>query len=249
MPFGSCTGQDHCGNAFTCARCARERQRRIADKAEALERQYGQLAMTVIKPELNTQDEIRRLRASFLRRCLTPAGIWTVETGTQFARLHINILSPKPIPARWKNCETYSELLIATARDAAAYISKRSGMPAIEQYQGRLYGTFGQIGEILVNQRAAPVVAAASIEVALAGTAKNQPGTISAPSTDYRTPEEEKEGWREGAQVNGKRVWFSMTNPMKYTWKPPRPELTLEERQNIMRKHLPNIYAAVGKQT
>ncbi len=244
----SCSDVNHCGNARTCERCARERQRRIADKAEALEKQYGQLTFTRLTPEKNTQDEIRRLRASFLRRALAPAGIWTVETGEKFKGLHLNILSPAPAPAKWRNCTTYSELLQTTARDAAAYIAKRSGMPAIEQFAGNLYGAFGQIGAILASQRANPLLQAAAIESALAGPAKKTPDSHRNNLIEYRTWEEEKQGWTPQHMADGTPYWTSKAHPEKYTRKPPQPERSAEERREIMRRHLPNLYAIIRKE-
>lgn len=241
-----CTAKSRCDRARECDYCARRRQQRIADKAEQLERQCGQLSMTVLVPEQNTEAAIRALHAKFMRNCLAPAGIWTVETGTQFKGLHLNIISPKPMPARWKNCETYSELLRTTARDAAAYIAKRSGMPMPEQYRGKLDGHFGfnKIGEILARPEMPVVVQAKAIEVALSG---GESMHYTQEVIEYRTAEEEREGWTEGEPVKGRRVWYSNTDPTKYTWKHPRQELSKEERAEIMRRHLPNIYAAVGK--
>lgn len=214
--------------------------------AEKIEQQYGQLTMTVLKPEQNTAEAVRALRASFLRRALAPAGIWTVETGTQFAGLHVNILSPKPLPVRWRNCETYSELLRTTARDAAAYIAKRSGMPAREQFEGRLWGSFGQVVALLSSQEALPVVQAAAIEIQLSGgvvmSREPMQGGI-----EYRTDQEEARGWKEGAPVGGRRVWFCQDGSGEYTWLLPRQQHTKEERAAIMRAHLPNLYAAVGR--
>lgn len=165
----TCSSRSNCNNIRECNHCAQERQGRIAGVAEEIEKQYGQLTMTVIKPEQNTSAAIRAVHASFLRRALTPAGIWTIETGELFNGLHINILSPEIMAARWKGCKTYSEAVRTTARDAAAYISKRSGMPALEQYNGRLYGAFGKIGEMLVDQEHYPVVQAAAVELVLSG--------------------------------------------------------------------------------
>lgn len=243
-----CTAKSRCDRARECDYCARRRQQRIADKAEQLERQCGQLSMTVLVPEQNTEAAIRALHAKFMRNCLAPAGIWTVETGTQFKGLHLNIISPKPMPARWKNCETYSELLRTTARDAAAYIAKRSGMPMPEQYRGNLDGAFGirKIGEIMARPEMPVVVQAAAIESVLRGGEKmrhdQRPEEI-----EYRTAAEEAEGWTEGAPVNGRRVWWSNADATRYTWKHQRQELSKEQRAEIMRRHLPNIYAAVGK--
>ncbi|MDO9011342.1 MAG: hypothetical protein Q7U78_05980 [Gallionella sp.] len=202
--------------------------------------------MTVLKPEQNTAEAVRALRASFLRRALAPAGIWTVETGTQFAGLHVNIISPKPLPARWRNCETYSELLRTTARDAAAYIAKRSGMPAVEQYGGRLYGSWGRVSDLLSSPEALPVVQAAAIEIQLSGGVAVDRLTASS-SAEFRTDQEEARGWREKVAKDGRRVWVCLDGSSEYTYKPPRPQMTKEERAAIMRRHLPNLYAAVGK--
>lgn len=248
MSLGNCTGHDHCGNAHTCARCARERQRQIANKAEALEQQYGQLSLTVLRPEWNTAEAVKALRSSFIRRALTPAGIWTIETGTQFAGLHVNIMSPKPLPARWKNCETYSELLRTTARDAAAYISKRSGMPQLEQYSGRLYGHFGQIGDLLTDQIIAPIVQAASIEIALDTGEITMPPHNPDTGSKYRTDEEEKISWQDPVLINGELVWYDKATGLRYTKKPPQPVLTPEQRRAMLRANLPNLYAAIGKE-
>ena len=244
----ACTARSRCDNARECDYCARRKQKRIADKAEKLEQQYGHLAMTVLVPEQNTEAAIRALHGKFMRRALVPAGIWTIETGTQFAGLHLNILSPKPLPARWKNCETYSELLRVTARDAAAYIAKRSGMPTQEQYSGKLYGHWGKIGEILATQEYAPIVQAAALEVAMGGGVQDTAATIARViDMEYRTDAEEAEGWEEGKTVNGRRVWHSKKNPLKWTWKPPRQNHSKEVRAEIMRAHLPKLYEAVGK--
>lgn len=218
----------------------------IAEVAERMEQQYGQLTMTVLKPEQNTAEAVMALRASFLRRKLAPAGIWTVETGTKFLGLHLNILSPKPLHTKIKRCESYSEILRESGRAAAAYIAKRSGMPAREQYSGELWGSFGQIGQILVNQNSAPVVQAASVEVALSGGVSVD--RLSANSeSEYRTDQDEARGWREGEQFQGRRVWWCLDGSGEYTYKPPRPQLTREERAAIMRRNLPNLYAAIGK--
>lgn len=172
MSGNGCTSRSRCRNARDCEYCAAVRQQQIGDIAEQIEQQHGQLTITVLKPQQNTAEAIKALHASFMRRCLAPAGIWTVEKGEQFGRLHLNILSPKPLPAKWRNVESYSELVNATARDAAAYIAKRAGMPDEQQYRGRLYGSWGQPGTILATQERFPVVQAAALELVLAGSAE-----------------------------------------------------------------------------
>jgi len=242
-----CTSRSRCRNARGCDYCAAVRQQQIAGVAEKLEQQYGALTMTVLRPEQNTAAAVKAVHASFMRRALAPAGIWTVEQGTLFGGLHLNILSPQPLPAKWKG-QCYSETLRITARDAAAYISKREGMPTPEQYAGRLFGTFGKIGEILATQEYAPVVQAAALEVAMGGGVRDTAATIEGGiDMEYRTDAEEAEGWEEGKTVNGRRVWYSKKNPLKWTWKPPRQNHSKEVRAEIMRAHLPKLYEAVGK--
>lgn len=185
-----CSTRSRCRNARECDYCAEVRQRQIGDIAEKLEERYGPLTLTVLKPEENTAKALKAVHASFMRRCLAPAGIWTVESGEMFRRLHLNVISPKPIPAKWRNCETYSELLTTTARDAAAYIAKRRGMPDEIQYQGRLYGSWGQVGEILATQERYPVLQAATLEVQLSGGQVEAPEPI---GREARTKEEFRE--------------------------------------------------------
>lgn len=163
-----CTSRSRCYNARECDYCAARRQQQIAGIAEKIEQQHGQLTLTRYTPKENTAAAIKAVHASFMRRALAPTGIWTVEAGELFGKLHLNIISPAPKAARWK-CQSYSELLTGTAREAAAYISKRKGIPTPEQYAGRLYGSFGMIGVILATQETVPIVQGAAIEVALSG--------------------------------------------------------------------------------
>lgn len=184
-----CSTRSRCRNARECDYCAAVRQQQIGDIAEKMEQQYGPLTLTVLKPQENTAKAIKALHASFMRRALAPAGIWTVETGEIFRRLHLNILSPKPLPARWRGVESYQELVSATARDAAAYIAKREGLPEVQQYQGRLFGSWGQVGAILATQERFPVVQAAALEVGLSGGVVPQPEPLGRPARskeDYR---------------------------------------------------------------
>lgn len=243
-PKRDCSPRSRCERTRDCDYCAAARQRKIGDVAEAIEREHGQLTMTVLKPIDNTAAEIKRLHARFMRRSLAPAGIWTVEKGEQFGRLHLNYISPKPIPDKWKRCETYTELLEVTARDAAAYITKRSGMPDKKQYAGRLYGSWGKVGEILVSKEmieAAPIVTAATMEAALSGKVGEK---MKIDGIEYRTAEEERKGWKEGAPVEGRRVWWTLDGK-EWTYKPPAPKG--EDYKAIGRKHLPELYAALRK--
>lgn len=243
----SCAGVKHCGNIHTCDKCASERQARIADHANTLERQHGQLTLTVLSPNHNTQAEISRLRASFIRRALAPAGIWTIETGEQFGGLHLNILSPAPAPAKWREAQHYSELVRTTARDAAAYIAKRAGMPPLDQYTGRLHGNFGQLFEYLTNNRAYPPVQAAALESTMSGASSKKPE--SKPKDKIDCPGNYPDDW-----VQDESKFDPTRARASFMWSPedsnppwvPRKK-TLEARREIMRRNLPNLYAAISK--
>lgn len=238
MIIGSCSGVNHCGNARNCERCARLRQKKIADVAEKLEQQHGQLTLTVLVPEKNTQEEIARLRASFIRRTISTAGIWTIETGCSFAGLHLNILSPRPAKTTWRGAKSYSELVQTTSREAAAYISKRSGMPPVEQFSGRLYGSFGQLFTYLSSEAMPIEVQAAALEVSLSGE-------------QYDMPENKlfsnKQDWTR--HDPNKPDFYNPDFP--HLCNPPLETLvsTPEQRREIMRKHLPNIMAAMNPAT
>jgi hypothetical protein len=246
LPQG-CTPRNRCGNARTCDHCARARQRRLADQAEKLEQHHGQLTLTVLVPDANTLAAIHTLRASFLRRALAPAGIWTVEAGTEYAGLHLNILSPRPAPARWKNASTYSELVNTTAREAAAYIAKRSGMPPAEQYAGRLCGQFGQLLKYMTSDQAHPVVQAAAIESTI--NPKKQKQTQQEFIAMKSTPATKPNEWvcRNDLIDGSKPLCYYPDEPQASNPPWQRREKTKEERLAILKKHLPGLYAATGK--
>lgn len=241
-----CSTRSRCRNVRECDYCANTRQKMIAGVAESIEANYGQLTLTTIKPAQNSEEAIKALRASFMRRALAPAGIWTVETGELFSGLHLNVLSPKPLPAQWRKCETYSELVQTTARDAAAYISKRSGMPPLDQYKGRMYGSWGRVGEILLSEQVAPVVQAAAVELTLSG------GTMSGEKqlgAEYLRVADSVKGWSEGEDRHGRKVWFNKADGHMVRRDPhfDKPERTKAEMAELARRHLPNVYAALGK--
>lgn len=242
----ACSWRSRCENVRNCEFCAKARQMKIAQVAENIENSYGQLTLTTIKPEQNTEEAIRALRSSFMRRALAPAGIWTVETGSLFAGLHLNILSPKPLPAQWRKCETYSELVQTTARDAAAYIAKRAGMPPVDQFRGRLYGAWGKVGEILLSEGVAPVVQAAAVELTLNGGSMSEADSLGA---EYLRIADTVEGWRESEDKHGRKVWFSKNDGRMVRRDPhfDKPEKSKEERAEIARRHLPNLYKSLGR--
>jgi hypothetical protein len=203
--------------------------------ADKLEKQHGPLSLTVLVPEKNTQDEIKRLRASFIRRAISPAGIWTVETGTHFAGLHLNILSPAPAPSKYRKCKTYSELIRTTSRDAAAYISKQSGMPALKQYAGNLFGGFGQFINFCVADDAPATVQAAALEVVISGRMYAEP----AARTQY-----ELQNWP--LFNSDKPPFFDLNKPKECNPPLHADTRSLADFRVIMQRHTAAIHAAIA---
>lgn len=160
----NCRPSNRCGRWRVCQHCAKIRQSKIADEAERMERIHGPLWLSVAKPHENTAVAIRKIRAHIIRNTLTGTGIWTIETGEKFAGLHLNLITPSPVRISSRLGTSWSELITNGARVAASYISKQEGMPELCQYEGRLYGTFGKMADILISEKMPATVQAASIE-------------------------------------------------------------------------------------
>jgi len=150
----------------------------LANKAEQIEQQLGGgLYLTVARPLANSAEALRLMRDDIMRRELAPAGIWTVETGELFAGLHLNIISLKDLDRMPSQYRPHTERIRTSARNVAAYISKRSGMPSVEQYRGRLCGAWGikTVGQHIATMEQAPVVQAAAVQMALGAPAVRLP--------------------------------------------------------------------------
>lgn len=144
-----CRGQKLCGRWRTCERCARARQKLWADRAQILESKFGGLCLARCSPEENTERAMKALRDRIMRARLAPAGIWSIETGSLYAGLHLNIIAPEDSDLRASGMADYIEPIRTTARTVAAYITKRGGMPSAEQYSGRLAGSWGSFTQAL----------------------------------------------------------------------------------------------------
>jgi hypothetical protein len=215
----NCKGAYYCGNWRSCQRCAAMRAARFADRAEYLEQRQGKLALAIAHPDQNTGSEIKKLRDKLLRSKLAPAGLWTIETGEVFAGLHLNLLVPARDMYKYEKHAEYTEIVRSSARAAAAYICKRSGMPSHEQYSGRLQGEWGSLVQHLMhsnNLDAAPSQAAA-INLALSGHRS---------IADYYKTDQEM-----------------INKAMKIHEK--NKEKTRDEYAAIMRRNLPALYAAM----
>lgn len=215
----NCRGAHYCGHWRKCERCASIRAARFADRAEYLEQRQGKLALAIAHPEHNTAFEIKALRDKIMRAKLAPAGLWTIETGELYTGLHMNLIVPARDLYRYEKHAEYTEIIRSSSRAAASYICKRTGMPTVEQFDGRLQGEWGSLIQHLMQSHeldAAPSQAAA-LNLALTGKRS---------IVDYYKTDTEMVA---AAKANHET----------------RREKTRDEYAAIMRRNLPALYAAM----
>lgn len=172
-----CRPGNRCRRWRDCDACARIRQARIADRAEAILRQHMQLQLIVVKPADATPRGMQAAIRAAIRNNGLSAGVWTVELGTEAATLHGNIIAPdEPIKPSSKAI-TYAEPLREHVRAVAAYISKRSQIPPPDIYTGKTWGSWGRLGDMLATDAMPAIVQGAEIEQQLSGRT-HRPGQI-----------------------------------------------------------------------
>lgn len=140
------------------------RQQQAAHHADLLEHFFPHLWLSRLTPASNTGEALNKLKSSILREKLAPAGIWSIETGDELGKLHLNIISPRLRDSKIIPAGSYSEPINSRAAIVAAYITKRESIPQPQQYAGRCYGYFGQLLGAIKDQRTAPIVQAAIIQ-------------------------------------------------------------------------------------
>lgn len=163
-----------CNRWRTCARCARRRQAKIADAAERLFTHTGQLRWHILYPHAPGADALRAVRENWLRAAAPAGAIWTVEQSRKTGALHCNIITPADCTATPRAAEHWQQLIQGDPRAVGAYIAKRRQMPEPAAYGGRLYGTTGQLWQILAGQTQYPAVAAAAAQYAIDSEAMMQ---------------------------------------------------------------------------
>lgn len=148
----------------TCDECAKNRQAKIADIAEAIQNKYPSLAWITLTPSDGSERTINAIRDAYLRQANPPAGLWTIEQGGQSGKLHCNIITPQHIIPRTRGAEIHLQVTSGNIRQVAAYISKRSQIPALGAYSGRTFGRFGLIRDFLPNSEMPDIAQAAYVE-------------------------------------------------------------------------------------
>ena len=226
-----CRGNYYCHHWRICERCARIRQAKIAERAEYLELRQGKLALAVWKPDYNTAQATKNLRDKLIKSKLAPSGIWTIETGELYAGLHLNTIFPARYIEEARHKADHIEIIKTSARAAAAYIGKRTGMPTIKQYSGRLMGEWGTILQHITSSN--------SIETATVKAAAVNMSMMSQDDLDRFGPIYLEKLKELNYQFQGK--------PQSENQQPEKkPELTAAEYAVIARRNLPKLYEAVN---
>jgi hypothetical protein len=149
----------------TCDACARNRQAKIADVAADIERKYPSLAWITLTPDSSNRRTIDAIRDAYLRQADAQAGIWTIERGGMSGKLHCNIITNHHTAPRTRAAEIHIAQVRGSVRDIAAYISKRSQIPDLSHYPGRIFGKFGMLRDFLITSGMPEIVQAKSLEM------------------------------------------------------------------------------------
>ncbi|MDC9720924.1 MAG: hypothetical protein PSN46_09410 [Gammaproteobacteria bacterium] len=194
--ISNCEKGFRCRKWKECEHCSRIRQAQIASLAEEGAATSPHITYAVTRTY--SQKTISKDRTDFIKRLnrAVNGGIWTIETA-DITGLHVNILlgSDKPIDATklagmWGSSSAdiwAAEIPRKDVRNVAAYCSKKESFPNKEEYQGRLYGSFGEWKRplaLLAENKSSPVVAGAALDGMLAGLGVPEPE----PEPEYNRP-------------------------------------------------------------
>lgn len=163
----NCTKKRPCNRWRDCATCARRRQAKIADATQLLFDYAGQLRWHILYPAATGAAALKKARADWLRHTAPIGAVWTVEQSRKTGALHCNIITPAGSIHEPATGHYWNQTITGDVRAVGAYIAKREQMPSTTAYTGRLYGTTGQIWEILMTQNQSPALAAAAAQHAI----------------------------------------------------------------------------------
>lgn len=169
-PARRCAPRARCRDWRHCEDCARIRQAKIANVAERLESFDPDLTWTCLHPVKAGAAAAIAARAEWLRKVDPPGALWTVEQSSASGALHINIIAPTDLPPDLNHSKIWQQRIDGSSRNVAAYISKRSQMPARAEFPGRLFGTCGPLWSWLANAKQLPAVAAATLQQEIDGS-------------------------------------------------------------------------------
>jgi len=228
----------------TCQLCARRRQAHIADVAEALLSKYPLIAWVTLEPGEGRSRTIDAIRDAYIRQAGTEAGIWTIEQGAKTGILHANILTHDHRIPKTRNARVHVEPLQGSIRNVAAYISKRSQLPDMGTYNGRLYGRWGSLNSWLAAPDMPPVPRAAYMENHILKD-WGPMGKI-----DPRWLEQQPTAWDMTDPANRSKFAAETARRAFHRARPEqarRGEVTLEEARHIARDKLPKLRALMDE--
>lgn len=162
-----CSKSRPCRCWRTCHFCARRRQAKIADAVANLSERVGSLRWHILYPNRPGADALRAVRANWLEAAAPAGAIWTVEQSQKTGALHCNIIAPSSSNHEPLHAHHWQQIITGNPRAVGAYIAKQRQMPTAAAFDGRLYGTAGQLWNVLANQTQYPAVAAAAAQYAI----------------------------------------------------------------------------------
>lgn len=144
----SCNSKFPCHRYFTCDRCARIRQSKIARTIHQPASEQPIRTWQVFKIEDDAHIPTITAKLTRAIRAEVAGGMWTIEYGSKGMGLHLNLLtasdvSPAPVDVRGLTYRWQSEIIQTHSGFVAAYITKRSQLPPREIYNGRTVALFG----------------------------------------------------------------------------------------------------------
>jgi hypothetical protein len=182
---GACSPHSRCRRYRVCDICAATRQARFADQADRLAELCGPLWYSVVAVTDHTTDALARLKRRWVRHHQPAAALWSIEVSPDTNLLHLNLVHPVRQGVDPRARADYAEPVGTIARAVAAYITKPGHYPPVTLYPGPTAGTLGPLRPYLQAPTAHAIVAAASIDAALAPRAPAPPPT---PPLDFDTP-------------------------------------------------------------
>lgn len=162
-----CTPKRPCNRFRDCDYCARRRQARMADRAESLFDPAQPIKYAVITPDDKTAGAIDRAKKALRRLTGKDRGMWSVEVGEKKGGLHINAIYQGTTIQKVSGCRVHDAGIVKNLRATAAYIYKRSGIPSLEQYEGRTVGQWLTIKQVTESNHVDAVIQASAIELKL----------------------------------------------------------------------------------
>lgn len=212
----SCSAHSRCHDFRACDYCARIRQANVANAVERLKHLCGDLQWNILYPDPKVDKGAGTIKTAWLRAAKPDGAVWTIEKSLETQALHINIITPAKQSASIKHAHCWTSLIHGDVRNVGAYIAKRSQMPTVSDYSGKLWGTAGNLWQLLVDQKEAPVVAAAAAQYALNSQAM--------------------------LDEANRQILKQLRDPVRRVWYTPKPEpIDRESNREVAKRWLPDI--------